>query len=47
MQISIINHSNGRVPDEDLRTAARAISRQVREGVAPGRVGRRGVGHRF
>ena len=35
MIISIINHSNGQVTDEQLQTAIRAINRQINEDFAP------------
>lgn len=35
MNISIINHSNGRVSDEQLQCAIRAINRQIAEDFAP------------
>jgi hypothetical protein len=35
VQISVVNHSNGKVTDEDLQTAIRAINRQIREDFAP------------
>jgi hypothetical protein len=35
MQISIINHTNGQVSDEELQTVIRAINRQIREDFAP------------
>jgi len=35
MNISIINHSNGQVSDEELQTACRAINRQIREDFEP------------
>jgi hypothetical protein len=35
MNISVINHSDGRVSDEDLQRAIRAINRQIREDFAP------------
>jgi len=35
MNISVVNHSNGRITDEDLQHAIRAVNRQVREDFAP------------
>jgi hypothetical protein len=35
MNISIVNHSNGQVTDEDLQKAIRAINRQIQEDFAP------------
>lgn len=35
MIISIVNHSNGQVTDEELQTAIRAINRQINEDFAP------------
>ena len=35
MTISIVNHSNGQVTDEDLQKAVRAINRQIQEDFAP------------
>jgi hypothetical protein len=35
MRISVVNHSNGRVTDEDLQTVIRSINRQIREDFAP------------
>ena len=35
MIISIINHSNGRLSDEEMQTAIRAINRQVSEDFQP------------
>jgi hypothetical protein len=35
MLISIVNHSNGEVQDEELQVAIRAINRQIREDFAP------------
>jgi hypothetical protein len=35
MIISVVNHSNGQVTDEELQTAIRAINRQINEDFAP------------
>jgi hypothetical protein len=35
MNISIVNHSNGQVTDEDLQKAIRVINRQIQEDFAP------------
>src|SRR5436190_644025 len=35
MQISIVNHSNGQVTDEELQSVIRAINRKVNEDFAP------------
>jgi len=35
MNISIVNHSNGQVTDEELQTVIRAINRQINEDFAP------------
>jgi hypothetical protein len=35
MIISVINHTNGRISDEEVQTALRAINRQIREDFEP------------
>ena len=35
MIISVINHTNGQISDEELETAIRAINRQIREDFEP------------
>ena len=35
MNISIINHTNGKISDEELQTACRAINRQIKEDFVP------------
>lgn len=35
MRISVVNHSNGRIAEEELQSAIRAINRQIQEDFAP------------
>ena len=35
MLISVINHANGKISDEDVQVALRAINRQIREDYEP------------